>query len=243
MSDEVVQSLWIGTRLSALECLGLTSFRDAGHTVHLYCYGEVEGVPPGIILMDGNSILPRSQVFVYEDGFAKGSPAAFSNFFRYKLLLERGGWWVDADVVCLRPLPPGSTRILTSEQLDPSGRSIVSSAVIRTCAGDPLMNWAWKRCCQLTPARIRFGDIGPRLLQIGVDTLALNDSIEPISRYSPIAYFEWRSVLSPMPQFLIGSEAFTLHLWNQMWSAACVEKDGTFPATCLYEQLKRRHLR
>lgn len=32
------------------------------------------------------------------------SYAGFSSFFRYKLLLERGGWWVDTDSL---PAPPG----------------------------------------------------------------------------------------------------------------------------------------
>ncbi len=27
----------------------------------------------------------------------------FANFFRYKLLLEKGGWFVDSDTICMRP--------------------------------------------------------------------------------------------------------------------------------------------
>ncbi len=43
---------------------------------------------------------PSSRIFKYT-GY--DTYAGFSNFFRYKLLLDRGGWWVDADTICLRP--------------------------------------------------------------------------------------------------------------------------------------------
>src|SRR5262249_54280435 len=44
----------------------------------------------------------QDKVFVYQaEGFGKGSPSAFSNYFRYKLLAEKGGWWIDTDVVRL----------------------------------------------------------------------------------------------------------------------------------------------
>ena len=44
-----------------------------------------------------------------------GSLAAFSNLFRYKLLLERGGWWVDTDVICLRPFRVRDELVIASE--------------------------------------------------------------------------------------------------------------------------------
>src|SRR5215213_329764 len=97
---DLLQTLWIGPRLSAMEQLSIQSFLRHGHELHLYTYGDVEGVPRGTVLRDANEILPRERIFVYRDF---PSVSGFSNFFRYKLLLERGGWWVDADMVCVRP--------------------------------------------------------------------------------------------------------------------------------------------
>ena len=79
MSGPVVQSLWIGNRLSTLERLAIASFLANGHEYHLYGYGDVQGVPRGVTLKDGNAILPESRLFTYSDGFAKGSYAAVSN--------------------------------------------------------------------------------------------------------------------------------------------------------------------
>src|SRR2546430_12396904 len=95
--------LWIGERLSNLERLSIASFVANGNAVHLYTYGDVDRVPPGVVRCDANEILPESAVFTYVGGFGKGSPSAFANGFRYKLLLERGGMYSDTDIVCLRP--------------------------------------------------------------------------------------------------------------------------------------------
>src|ERR1041385_3961243 len=98
--SEPIQSLWIGPRLSAMERACLASFLRHGHEVHLYTYNDVDGVPPGVIVRDGSEILPPERIFSYRE---HDTVSGFSNFFRYKLLSERGGWWVDTDVICLEP--------------------------------------------------------------------------------------------------------------------------------------------
>ena len=58
--------------------------------------------------MDANDIIPNERVFRYrfsnQFGHGKGSVSGFSDIFRYKLLYDHGGWWVDMDVTCLRSL-------------------------------------------------------------------------------------------------------------------------------------------
>ena len=102
-ATNVVRSLWHGSPLSVFEELSLRSFLHCGHAVELYTYEEVEA-PPGVRVCDANTILPESHVFAYASGPAKGSFAAFSNLFRFKMLAEHGGIWSDADMLCLKPL-------------------------------------------------------------------------------------------------------------------------------------------
>ncbi len=45
----------------------------------------------------------------------RGSVADFANFFRYKLSLEKGGWWTDMDYVCLTPLDFADDLVFGSE--------------------------------------------------------------------------------------------------------------------------------
>lgn len=108
-SNRVVNSLWIGEELSFLELLTLKSFVANGHVFHLWTYNPLKTeLPKGVVLCNAESILPRSSVFKYPNNgtidWGSGSYAGFSDIFRYKLLYDKGGWWVDMDVTCLKPL-------------------------------------------------------------------------------------------------------------------------------------------
>jgi glycosyltransferase involved in cell wall biosynthesis len=110
-SNRVVHGLWIGNRLSKLEQLTIRSFIKHGHEFHLWLYDDLETpLPPEVILEDAGEIISRDKIFRKKDidpetGVGRGSVGApFSDLFRYKLLYEKGGYWVDMDVTCLKPL-------------------------------------------------------------------------------------------------------------------------------------------
>ena len=109
--NKVINGLWIGNKLSIIELLTIKSFLYHGHDFHLWVYDKIETpLPNGVIINDANTIIPAKDIIVrkYNDpvtGVGKGSVGApFSDMFRYKLLYEQGGWWVDMDVTCLKPL-------------------------------------------------------------------------------------------------------------------------------------------
>ncbi|HTQ29804.1 MAG TPA: glycosyltransferase [Opitutaceae bacterium] len=108
--NRIVHSLWIGPALSRMELLTLRSFLRHGHEFHLWVYGKIETpLPQGVITEDANRIIPQSRIIKKADtdpetGVGKGSYSSpFSDLFRFKLLYEMGGYWVDMDVTCLRP--------------------------------------------------------------------------------------------------------------------------------------------
>jgi hypothetical protein len=98
----IINALWIG-QLSPVEHLCLGSFAAQGHPVHLYAYDPIDNLPTGVTIQDAGEILPRELIFKNQLGKGKGSLAAFSDLFRFKLMLDRGGLWVDADIFCLKP--------------------------------------------------------------------------------------------------------------------------------------------
>ena len=69
----------------------MRSFINHGHSFDLYTYDLKMTVPGGVRLKDASQILKKRDYFTYKTGPGKGSPSAFSNLFRYKLLYERGG--------------------------------------------------------------------------------------------------------------------------------------------------------
>src|SRR5688572_23088200 len=97
---DTIQTLWIGDRLSQMERLTLASFVQLGHRVHLYTYVEVANVPKGVVVQNGNQVIPAAMLF---ESKAYQSYAECADLFRYKLLLDQGGYWVDTDVICLKP--------------------------------------------------------------------------------------------------------------------------------------------
>lgn len=107
--NKIVHSLWIGKKLSQLELLTLISFTAHGHLFYLWTYNPIETpLPSNVVIRDANEILHESKIFKYkycnQYGHGKGSYAGFSDLFRYALLYKHGGWWVDMDVTCLKPL-------------------------------------------------------------------------------------------------------------------------------------------
>jgi hypothetical protein len=108
VNEKNVNGLWIGNELSLMELLTIESFIANGYTFHLWTYEPIKtNLPKSCICCDANQIIPLNQVFKYkyssQFGTGKGSYAGFSDIFRYKLLHDQGGWWVDMDVTCIKP--------------------------------------------------------------------------------------------------------------------------------------------
>jgi len=99
--DYEIGMLWVEGPLSYVEVLCAASFRDAGHHVKLYHYGEVQNVPEGIERVHGDSVL-RIDRFLQHG--RTGSFALFSDVFRYHLLRRNDRMiWAELDAYCVRP--------------------------------------------------------------------------------------------------------------------------------------------
>ena len=143
-----------------MEQLSISSFLLNGHDYHLYVYDDVKYIPAGTVVMDASEILPSSSIFQYKH---RPSYAGFANFFRYKLLLERGGWWADTDTICLKPFDFPDEYVFSTE-INHRGREVVNNGVIKAPAGSVVMAYAWDVCQTKNPARLVWGETGPRLM-------------------------------------------------------------------------------
>ena len=233
----VVQSLWIGDRLSVMEQLCISSFLRNGHAFHLYVYQETAGIPPGTVVLDGNRILPASRIFTYRE---HKTYAGFANFFRYKLLLEKGGWFVDADTVCLKPFNFRSKYVFSSEGID--GRQLVNLAAIKVPPGSEVMRYAWEACEKMDPSELKWSQCGPTLLRQAVEHCSLQRYIRHWNAFCPVHFSVWERLLDPSLTWNFTRETYAIHLWNELWRRAAMNKDAAYPTICLYEQLKKRYL-
>jgi len=236
--NKVIQGLWIGSELSVMEQLSIASFLANGHDYHLYVYSELKNVPAGTTVKDGSEILPSSSIFQYRE---YATYAGFANFFRYKLLLERGGWWADADIICLKPFNFPDEHVFATEMC--KGLEVVSSGIIKAPKGSPAMAYAWQVCQSKNPQDLAWGETGPKLMGEAVEEFSLGEYKKPHRVFNPLGYSDWRKVLEPDVEPLFDDSSHSIHLWNEMWRASGQDKNAEYEPSCLYEKLKRRYLR
>jgi hypothetical protein len=234
---DVIQALWVGERLSTMEQLCISSFLHHGHEFHLYVYQDTQGIPPGTVVLDGNSVLPASRIFTYRE---HKTYAGFANFFRYKLLLERGGWFVDADTVCIRPFDFPEEYIFSSEGIN--GRQLVNVGAVKVPAGSPVMRYAWAACERMDVSELKWSQCGPTLFRQAIEACALERYVQPPAAFCPVHFSVWESMLEPSASWAFDETTYAVHLWNEMWRREGRDKDAVYAPGCLYAELKSRYL-
>lgn len=107
----IVQSLWVGDRLSRMEHYSIKSFLNLGFTFHLYVYEKVKNVPKGAVIKNANDIMKQNEIFSLKSSFLP-----FSDIWRYKLLYDKGGYWVDLDMIAIKMFDFKDDFVFSSER-------------------------------------------------------------------------------------------------------------------------------
>jgi hypothetical protein len=249
---------WHGAPLSRIERLSMASLLAHGHAVDLYVYDAPAATPAGVRLLSAEEILPRALLFTHR---RTGSFGSFSDWFRYRLLCERGGIWADADVVCLTPLAYSQDEIFGWQD-----ESTINNAVLGLPAGHALAAWLADCCAhpnQLLPydslgirlrklrrryiggnrsAGVRWGEYGPKGLTQAARYLGYLDKSLPEAHFYPVRCESWRAIFETSPSGTLPwtTESRAVHLWQQMMrNTPGFDKDGRFPADSPFEILWR----
>ena len=234
----IVQSFWHGAPLTPYERLSIKSFLDCGHRYRLFAYRPDLIAPEGCEIADAAEILPEDRVFFYKRGAGAGSVAAFANLFRYKLLFERGGWWVDTDVVCQTRRLPAARYVFGYE---PDGT--VNNAVLKCPRRARLM----RRCMDAAIAKgddIRWGESGPQLLSRVVAEERLERFVRDSRAFYPYNWPEAERALDPRHAFRLEAlcvNATFVHLWNEILRRAGIDKTAPPPEGSYLAGLFTRH--
>lgn len=236
-NNDIVQSLWVRGKLTNNEIMSIKSYLMNGHTYHLYTYDDINNVPSGVILKDGNNIIPSSSIF---EDTAK-SLAGFSDWFRFKLLYENGGWWVDTDTICLKYFNVKDKYCFSSEY-DRSGSKILNATYIKSCPKSELLG----ECLNIIDGRdksnIEFGEFGLKLFRRVMVKYEYVNYMKPPETFCPINWFELYKLIS-LHQYQPHRNTVAIHLWNEIWHRGCLNKNATYHPNSIYENLKRRYLK
>jgi mannosyltransferase OCH1-like enzyme len=188
-------------------------------------------------LCDAADVLPASRIFTYTE---TGSYAGFANFFRYKLLLKRGGWYVDTDTVCLKRFDFATPYVFSSEYSDP--HDVANNTIMKAPRASRIMRRAWAYCRRSIPEELRWGDTGSKLITRELKECSLLHYVREPAVFCPVPYADWAIVLDPARRPDISSSTYAIHLWHEMWRRAGQDKDADYDRDCFYEELKRRYL-
>ena len=252
---------WHGPPLSRLERLCMSSFIANGHGVHLHVYDEPARVPPGVTLMDAADVLPRRHLFAHA---ASGSFALFADWFRYRLLHDKGGLWVDTDVVCLKPFDHGGEEIFAWQD-----SLVINNAVLGLSRGHKLAQLMAERCERpnrfapydslkarrrkltrmLLPGsprkQLRWGETGPQGFTEAARHLGYATRALPFWHFYPIHYLNWYAAFDTTLRDNAGfvGSSYGLHLWNEMTRRQPLfDKNAHFSPESLFERLCARFL-
>jgi hypothetical protein len=237
--NKIIQSLWIGSKLSVMEQLCIKSFLANGHEFHLYTYGEVENIPEGTLVCDGNEILPESEIFAYNVGPGKGSYSAFSNYFRYKMLELKGGWWVDTDIICLRYFDFEDEHVFSSE-VTHEGSLHTTSSVIKAPKGDDIAYYCYKICAEQDKETLEWGTVGPKLVKGAVEFFKMEDYVKEPHVFCPLGYQHAPLIVQEDLVLDFPEETYAVHLWNEMWRRNGIDKEGDHPNS-IYSKLREKY--
>ena len=224
-----------------MERLSAKSFIDNGHEYHLYSYNEISNIPEGVIVKDGRDILPEEDIFAYKVGPGKGSFSAFSNYFRYKLLELKGGWWVDTDMVCVKPWDMDRKYVFISEQDYYTRNDIINSGAIKCPVDSEVMKYCYGVCESKNKETLEWGIVGPKLLGEGVEKFDLQKYVYPRQTFCVVAPFNSQIFIKPISSFELPDGIYGIHLWNEVWRRYNLNKHIKHDPSCIYERLKTKH--
>lgn len=235
-ANKIIQSLWIGNSLSAMERLCICSYLKNGHEFHLYTYESIKNIPSGTILKDANEIIPSKDIFFD----SRNGIASFSDWFRYKLLYDRGGWWVDMDSVCLHYFNVKDDYCFSTEG-DGNKQCNVNNGFIKSPAKAEFLSELLLFIEQKGKQDVMWGEYGPSLL---VNVLQNYDSkafIQATEVFCPICWQETYKFISRQ-NHIFSDKTLAVHLWNEIWRLGCLDKNATYHPESIYEMLKKKYL-
>lgn len=209
---------WHGPSLSLYEAACLSSFVSHGISVRLHTFNLNLLVPEGVSLVDANALAQPEEVLAYTQGGQKGSIAAFTDIFRYRVLAQESGWWFDTDVFCLKDaehyktLETQSKGILVGFEEDKK----VNGAVMYI--SDPTIARALEELADAKSTAFEWGAIGPALV---TEYLAAHpEQVTTLAQhyFYPIHYLEMVRFFRPGDKdgcMHDAQDAVCVHLWNE----------------------------
>jgi mannosyltransferase OCH1-like enzyme len=232
-----IQSFWFGKTISTMEQLCIASFLKNGHTVDIYTYDEILNLPKEVNQLDANQILNKELIFFD----SSGGIAAFSDWFRYKLLYDKGGWWIDLDVVCLKPFNISDDFCFATENFSSDYQTGITCCVIKAQARAEFLGVILDHINSFeNHQNVAWGQFGPGLIHSVLKNFDSDKFVQPVKTFCPVDWTEMGALINEERE--LPAEALAIHMWNNLWRLNNMDKEFSYHPNCIYEQLKSLYL-
>jgi hypothetical protein len=178
--------------------------------------------PPGVTLEDASEIVSRDQLFEAEGGFA-----AFSDLFRYELILKHGEWWVDADVYCLRDDIPDCDYAWAHQD-----RDRINGAILKFPANDENLDRISKAAKERSKITTDWCELGPAILTEFIETSRFDSHFGTTNTFYPIHWVESFLFWLPNCNGVVigkGRASYFVHLWSSVLNKIGVDRNTKPP--------------
>ncbi len=212
---QILRTFWHGDFINPYSLMCLRSFVDRGHRVEVFSYNTKMNAPAWLDLRDAAEILPARRVIV---PFSEDESIIRDDLFRYAVLSQLGGWWVDPDIVLLKPDMP-DCEIFFGES---DGFGLIPTSLLKFPPGHPLIAEALKRTGALNHGEQAWGSGSPMLSALikeyGLD--GSNAASEPLG---PVSWFNVPDLFDPSKAIDLSekcAKSRLLHLQGDVWRRA-----------------------
>ena len=249
-----VQSLWVGNKLSELEILSIKSFQKLGHQFILYTYGKVRGIPSGTIVKDGTKIIKKKDLFKFKKGLLP-----FSDIFRYKMLYEKGGYWVDLDMIALKPLKFREPYIFSSERTIQKGpyrnrtkTEIANIGILKAPPKSEFYKELFDRCIEEEKKGVKENIQFMRTMREVLEEYGFEKYVKPAKMFCPLDWWHTKDAFYPpccikkydVSGYSIDSvlkKAHCVHMWRSiMFKRHKIDLTDDFSKDSMWENLKKK---
>ena len=217
VAPQTLKTFWHGDTINPYQLMCLKSFAAAGHRVEVFSYNRNLNAPDWIDVEDAATILPRQRVL--RPLGEEGAFAIHANLFRYALLHGEGGWWIDPDVLLLKPDLPAGDVVFAST--DVFGR--VPSGVLKFPAGHGLLTEALAETESLSGSFEGWEESGSALLTELVLRHRLNGKIPQLAALEPVSWFDVVDLFNPDSAEELNrkcNDFHFIHLHDEVWRRA-----------------------
>ncbi|PBC08107.1 glycosyltransferase [Mesorhizobium sp. WSM3859] len=200
----------------------VTSMRAAGHPVRVWSYtpDKLEFLLKlGVEVRGAEDVVPRA---LFERIVAGSEIRYFSDVFRYAVLYEHGGLWMDTDVILLRPFPFQGDHFLNLQWRGSHKGHFICGNVMYAKPYSRHMRALYEQSIERFYAGQGkdFGDVGPKLLSdyVGSDEGAeLRSQVFGPMFFNSIDWMEldrFEKPIGELADHLNDERVFGLHLWT-----------------------------